>query len=126
MLLMGVVLHAAPVTQQQALERAVQFLSKRSHGTPSKGMRLAKQQPVLNGTLSILHSDLYRAGVYLIALIELIEPACRAQMLAAREGCECGAISARSEYILLPTYFVREIYGVAYAMLGGTKTYRVL
>jgi uncharacterized SAM-binding protein YcdF (DUF218 family) len=51
----------------------------------------------------------------------------RAGLLAQAAGCtECYAVSAPSQKILVATYFVREIYGVAYAMLGGTKTYRIL
>ncbi|MBQ6023897.1 MAG: YdcF family protein [Clostridia bacterium] len=51
----------------------------------------------------------------------------RAGLLAQDAGCtECRAVSAPSQRILVATYFVREIYGVAYAMLGGRTTYRVL
>ncbi len=56
-----------------------------------------------------------------LALVTNEYHACRAQMLAAREGCECGAISARSEYILLPTYFVREIFGVAWETIMNIR-----
>ncbi len=44
---------------------------------------------------------------------------CRASMLASEYGCESRAIGARSQYILLPTYFVREIFGVLYEQLAG-------
>ncbi len=51
----------------------------------------------------------------------------RAGLLAANAGCEtCFALSAPSQKLLLPTYFVRELFGVIYARLGGTATYRVL
>ena len=44
---------------------------------------------------------------------------CRASMVASAFGCESRAISARSQYILLPTYFVREIFGVLWEELTG-------
>ena len=44
---------------------------------------------------------------------------CRAAMLASEYGCESRAIGARSQYILLPTYFVREIFGVLWEELTG-------
>ena len=57
-----------------------------------------------------------------LALVTNEYHACRACMLAQRFGCACGAISARSEYILLPTYFVREIFGVAWETLRNNGT----
>ena len=44
---------------------------------------------------------------------------CRASMVASAFGCESRAIGARSQYILLPTYFVREIFGVLWEELTG-------
>ena len=52
-----------------------------------------------------------------LALVTNEYHACRACMLAEGCGCECAAVSARSEYILLPTYVVREIFGVAWETL---------
>ncbi len=44
----------------------------------------------------------------------------RAAMIAAAAGCgECWAVSAPSQKILLPAYFVREIWGVAWLRLSG-------
>ena len=40
-------------------------------------------------------------------------------MLASEYGCESRVIGARSQYILLPTYFVREIFGVLWEELTG-------
>ena len=56
-----------------------------------------------------------------LALVTNEYHACRACMLASEAGCECAAVSARSEYILLPTYFVREIFGVAWETIAGLR-----
>ncbi len=36
----------------------------------------------------------------------------RAQLIAAEYGMECGSVSGASELYLLPSYYVRELYGV--------------
>ena len=44
----------------------------------------------------------------------------RAALLAAKAGCgECWAVSAPSQKIMLPAYFVRELWGVAWLRLSG-------
>ena len=57
-----------------------------------------------------------------LALVTNEYHAYRAGLLAAEYGCESRAVSARSQYILLPTYFVREIFGVLWEQLRNIRT----
>lgn len=45
---------------------------------------------------------------------------CRASMIAESLGCKAYAVSAPSQRILLPTYFVREIFGVLFETVKRT------
>lgn len=57
-----------------------------------------------------------------LALVTNEYHAYRASILAAEYGCESRAVSARSQYILLPTYFVREIFGVLWEQIRNIRT----